>query len=440
MILDDQLPELQAYRVLERKFPIVAEAHLARLVVPSTAGETPIHRWFKFKEGFSPDLISTIVDEFVDRSSVTLLDPFCGGGTSLLAAQELSASGRDISAMGIERNPFIAFVARTKLSWPHIDHRRLLQRGAAAIRRSHRQPQPIPTLSSLLTGRCMSRYMSSRILAVAAAIRSEVSGPERDVLLLGLSACIEPMSRTRRDGRALRLVDKPPQRLSALLLGEWAQIAADIELRQRTRSRIRGDFLVLEGDGRNPKASGVTPGSVDVIVTSPPYPNNIDYSEVYKLELWLLGHVTSADAFLELRRTTFRSHPTCAPAAENAAYESSVRHGELAPSVGRLRLRLRRAKEHQRLKVLDGYCSDLWTALTAHYTSLRRGGIAAYVVGNSLHGSSSSSPYVIATDLLLAEMGSSLGFRVERVGIARSLTRRISGNHFLRESLVVLRK
>jgi DNA modification methylase len=29
----------------------------------------------------------------------------------------------------------------------------------------------------------------------------------------------------------------------------------------------------------------------DLILTSPPYPNNIDYSEVYKLELWLLGFI-----------------------------------------------------------------------------------------------------------------------------------------------------
>lgn len=62
-----------------------------------------------------------------------------------------------------------------------------------------------------------------------------------------------------------------------------------------------------------------------------------------------------------------------------------------------------------------------------------------FVVGNSLHGGA-ATPYLIPTDLLLGALAERLGFTIERTVAARSLKRRLSGNHFLRESIVVLRK
>src|SRR4051794_16308479 len=67
---------------------------------------------------------------------------------------------------------------------------------------------------------------------------------------------------------------------------------------------------VREGDGRTLLGAGLGHSSVDLFVTSPPYPNNIDYSEVYKLELWVFGFVKSKSEFLQLRKSTLRSHPT----------------------------------------------------------------------------------------------------------------------------------
>src|SRR5204862_2601953 len=52
------------------------------------------------------------------------------------------------------------------------------------------------------------------------------------------------------------------------------------------------------------------PESVGLFLYSPPYPNAIDYSEIYKLELWLLNFVRSAGEFRQLRLGTLRSHPS----------------------------------------------------------------------------------------------------------------------------------
>jgi hypothetical protein len=63
------------------------------------------------------------------------------------------------------------------------------------------------------------------------------------------------------------------------------------------------------------------------------------------------------------------------------------------------------------------------------------------VVGNSVHGK--ETPLVIASDLVLAKIGGLIGFDVEKVAIARHLSRRKVKKSLLpyaRESIVVLKK
>jgi hypothetical protein len=56
-----------------------------------------------------------------------------------------------------------------------------------------------------------------------------------------------------------------------------------------------------------------------------------------------------------------------------------------------------------------------------------------------LHGSAGNA-YLIPTDICAATIAECAGFNVEGIIAARSYKRRIQGNHFLRESIVVLKK
>jgi DNA modification methylase len=188
--------------------------------------------------------------------------------------------------------------------------------------------------------------------------------------------------------------------------------------------------------GRNPIAAGVERDSVDVVATSPPYPNNIDYSEVYKLETWLLGFIQSGASFLNLRKGSLRSHPSSELKTVN---EKELLSGCLRATFEPFFIKLNTEEEVWRRKLFIGYFSDLKVSLREYHLVLKKGGRAFITVGNSLHGGK-YHPYLIATDLLLAELAASVGFRVDEVAIARSLKRRLSGNHFLRESVVVLTK
>jgi len=288
--------------------------------------------------------------------------------------------------------------------------------------------------------------MATQIVAMRSHIEGLEPSPEKDVLLTGLAACIEPVSKIRRDGRALRIVNKPRKTLRKLLAHRWELMARDVE-EVKTSHRNATSVEVFCGDGRVPATAGVAEATIDLIITSPPYPNNIDYNEVYKLELWLLGFATTADGFLDLRRQTFRSHPTCRPIDAEPRYldgfTKMVEDGPLADLLGVVSRRVRSMEREGfrgRSKVLLGYAYDTWLTLCSHRLILKPGGRAIYVVGNSLHGGPASRPYLIPTDLIFSRLARVVGLEVERVIVARPLSRRLTGNHFLRDSLVVLRK
>ncbi len=439
MISDKDLPELENYRRLEQNLPLETIPAFGPLVVSGENENSPVHRWFRYKESYSGELLYQLLPYVrIDTpGSLALLDPYCGVGTSLLSAQINPDAVH--SATGIERNPFVTFVARTKLAWAITDAQEL-SRAANAVLSASAGPQPsLPNLSSIRTGRCVTRHIAGRLLSVRNSILDLPRSTARDALMLGLASAVEPLSRVRKDGRALRLVDRPSQHVIPTLQRKWAEIQHDLTSMQARYKRV-ANIQIREGDGRALAGAGIEPASIDIVLTSPPYPNNIDYSEVYKLELWLLGFVNNSDEFLRLRKSTLRSHPTSdLDTKPETDFIDAIAREPLLGFFDPLLERTRAFKEAWRNKLATAYFSDMWVSLKEQYRCLRPGGRTFLVLGNSLHGCAGKA-YLIPTDLLVGQLGRAIGFQLERIIIARNTRRRLSGNHFLRESIIVLRK
>lgn len=67
------------------------------------------HRWFNYKEGFSPVLVEKLFDEYGLKKGDVVCDPFCGAGTTLAVAKS-----RGMHSIGFEVNPFAAFITKVK--------------------------------------------------------------------------------------------------------------------------------------------------------------------------------------------------------------------------------------------------------------------------------------------------------------------------------------
>jgi hypothetical protein len=283
-----------------------------------------------------------------------------------------------------------------------MDYQTLSDDGILAIEYSNQFDVDLPSLTSISTGRCISRYVAGRLVAIDQA--AQCLPVNSSFIRLGLAAAVEPLSKIRCDGRALRIVKKPRKLINTVLTDFWEKMARDVQLLSESFPNGSSMPTVHLGDGRDPLAAGIPRRSVDMILTSPPYPNNIDYSEVYKLELWILGFIASKEQFLNLRHSTVRSHPTYdRHSSLNEAFEEEVKSGVLKDLLGPVTKRLDECGEKWRARMGLAYFSDLWEAVGNYEQVLKRNGIAAFVIGNSLHGT--SNPAMITSDLILAKIG-----------------------------------
>lgn len=448
----EPLEHLQSlYDSIENRYPISAGSPaLAEAVHFQSNRDRPIHRWFHFKEGFSADLFRAlgINADILDSQDSIFIDPFCGCGTTLLAG-DLECQWQ-AHRIGFEINPFLAFVAATKANWRDFDPDDLTQTAENILSVplcndfSHMDR---PELSTFHRSELIDPGRLSELLDSVQRIQL-LNIPERDLLLLGVAATIERVSFYRKDGRALRILRSPKhlyernsRTVTESLRQIWSLFASD--LRALSGGHLRrpaGRATILQDDGRlmpHTGTLGVGQGDVDLMLYSPPYLNHIDYTEVYKAELWLLGFVRTRQQMLSLRKQTFRSH-----ASVRVDHANPNLSDNLARAVDAATKAIIISKDswHQNFgRLCLAYLADMQSALHRQYALLRPGSQSICIVANSAHGSKQSR-IPVATDLFVASLAETVGFHVEQILIARQLRRRDHLNRFLRESAIVLRR
>lgn len=80
------------------------------------------HGIHDYKGKFNPQTASAIINYFCLKNGDSLLDPFCGSGTTLLEAQN-----KKIDSLGIDINPLATFVANSKLSFERFDKHEFIE-------------------------------------------------------------------------------------------------------------------------------------------------------------------------------------------------------------------------------------------------------------------------------------------------------------------------
>ena len=406
-----------------------------------------IHRWFTYKEGFSSDLLTwackTTNKDLNDIES--LLDPYLGVATSLLSAQLTYRGTHDLTLVGVERNPFAAFASRAKLKWQSYDPAKikaLIPNLVEAIKKRNCKFELVD-LSTVQDQRIFNRRRLQDLLFARHIIADMLSDiDEHDFFLLGWASIIETVSNVRKDGRALRIVekdDRPP--IHVLLESRWNEMLDDLHTATASLKEIRRGTIhttVYEDDGRTLVVLPDPDQQFDLILYSPPYLNNIDYSEVYKLELWLMGLVTSAQEFKDLRLSTFRSHPSVrfydTDYLESLSPESWARR-----IVEAIVNDLARNEDFRwRSRLIKAYADDMLISLSSQFVRAKPGAPVVCVVGNSLHGKTDTAT-PIATDLIIAALAQEVGFQIKRLQITRHTNRR-SREHPVRESIIIMQR
>lgn len=444
-------------------------ATFGELVGSAELTQHPVHRWYSYKEAFSPRLPIEVVDRIGTGTSGIVADPFAGVATTALALQHRF----DVAAVvGVEYSPFAHFAGTAKLAWPQTSGDRL-RAAARRLARFDVNPQArTPELSAFSNEEIFRPAVVCQLVSAREAVVADprLSEDERAILLLGLAAVIEDLSGAAKDGRALRILRNRARRPKALhprrgaaigsgarevLLNQWLAMAEDLDqlaeyrpgALKRVDRHLRGDARDLANAGCQELAAHATPdGSAGLCLYSPPYLNCIDYSEVYKLELWLMGFVSNQREFREVRLGTLRSHPSVRfperdyfdgvddPTIEAVRAIDALLEEELPkPGLGAM---------------VRGYFEDMLQAFREQQRILEPGGHVVCVVANSTFSSRAKLNGAwterwrlpVLTDVILARLAEVAGFEHVEIWEARDLQPRNVRAGAAREALVVARK
>jgi hypothetical protein len=370
-------------------------------------------RWFKFKEAFSPTLVHSIIEK-LPRRPRRILDCCGGSGTTGVVARFCG-----IDATLIEVNPFLADLIEAKLDdyegiELHLELARILDRAAAAtvtvdgLRASLPPTFVEPGVKNRwLFGKSVAKEIERLRLAIESSRKPSV----RRFFLIALGSCLIELSNVRVDGKGRRYRQNWQARVVSAsdvrirFLEAVGHMARDV---YRHTHRRQGSTTVLRGDARQLLCDIKDP--VDLVLFSPPYPNSFDYTDIYNVELWMLGYFTCAKDNIELRRRTLRSHVQVSwDAPENSINNTTLRRTVRQLSDKRESLWDRRLPE-----MVQAYFEDMRSLLFGMQSCLSEDARIAIVVGDS-----SYAQIHIDSARILISIAKKLGWHLESRESAR---------------------
>jgi SAM-dependent methyltransferase len=390
--------------------------------------ELPVHRWWPYVQGYSAGFVADLLHRAELVPGATVLDPFCGSGTTLVEARVAG-----LRAVGCELLPPSALAARVKTRF-ELDPVRFEKAAHSLVLHARRRtPGQLPFLRE--TRRHFTPAVLDDLLRLRDALPDDGS-PLADALRLTFGRILIPVSRLRRSpclGYGPK--EKPIREVFPSFEAAAAEVAADLRALRRQRASWGPPATVVEGDAR---ALQLRRSSADLAVTSPPYVNGMDYVMNYKLDLAWLGYASSYAELSRLRTTQV--------SCDNLRREEAARYLAIDPAsdpwlkaiLASIERNVRTKGSYRRQDVhgiVNRYFADLRPVLAGVFRALRPGGPFVLVIGDSLLAGT-----YIPGDLLVARQGAELGFEVARVEVARIRRSGQRRSFRLRESIVTLVK
>lgn len=395
----------------------------------------PRHRWYHYKEGFSPNLVDAAILNIstFNKEDDIIFDPFNGSGTVTL-----HSSLNGYNAKGFEVNPFSSFVSKVKQI--DLDDERIeyLKKNIPKLllKSNSGTNSPLINFSTfseysgkdkwLFNSSVLNSFESSKIF-----INKIKDSKIKNILKLASLSSIMENCNAQKDGKCLRYRKNwDSQSFSSESYVESLSKNLNIYLEDVLSQKILNKAIIVKGDSR--KLLKENSFKFKLCITSPPYANSFDYTDIYRPELFLGEFIKSPNELLNLRATTLRSHTNL-----SSKFNPQKSFGFTYDSM------INRMSEQKELlwspkipSMIQSYFEDMELMLKKLRSCADKNAQLWLVVANSAYAN-----VEVPTDLILADIGSKTNWYLKEIGVLRYLNKR--GTKYspniskLRESVII---
>jgi DNA modification methylase len=446
------------------RLPFIPENHGSSSVQKKEAGFSdpnfssnktlPIHRWVPWIAGFSSDFVKSALAGYLKKKG-TVLDPFCGVGTTLV---EAIIEGHN--AIGFEINPYAALASRSKANAHRIDldeftskinDFRLFYKEKIS---SNYKPHSTEPIGFKTRAAFYDPHVLHKVLVVQDFVLAIADDNLRDLFRLAFASTMvsysnysyEPSLGRRVSAGRAEIHDFP---VAKAITDKLNDMAEDIVWMQAQMERNHLDVQIIN-DSFFHCQKHLLPTSVDLVITSPPYLNNYHYNRNTRPQLYWLDYAHSPADLKKLENLNFGKFWQTVRDLDRLDLAFSFPHKDIEERLQMLR-KLNKEKGQ--------YGGNGWANYAAAYFNdcqrfaegirhvLKRGGTALVVIGNSI-----LQGVMIPTDEYFAKIAESVGLELVKIDIPRA-TRvgnsiiqsdvrvgKAKSSHQLYEAVVVLRK
>jgi DNA modification methylase len=442
---NSQTEQIKIFNKIEQLLPFYNGESFGNQVHFQSAYQTPVQRWFPYREGYSIKLVNAFIKELKIKGNT--FDPFSGSGTTLLASRMA-----DLNSFGIDVNPISALVAKAENEQYTSEDIIQIEEELKKVKSIEESKEIFQTPFDL-ADRVFNREILQAILQFRQHIKAIRHEKTKAALFVAWLSIIEDVSNIKKEGNGIKYKNRKRTTNGYINIEKekWEKEKFPFDKFNFVKSRLLNHIEIILTDlkfnyGKCNKKPNIYTGSclefdkffsdeIELTFFSPPYCNCFDYFEIHKIELWLGEFVSEKEEFRRLRNTGFRSNT------------NSLNHKPVTYRNEHLE-NLISFFEPQKLwnnnipTVVRGYFDDMYTLLNKLYRQTIKNGYIGIVVGNSAY-----SGVIIPTDSLIAEVAREIGFKVKNIFVTRHLTTSSQQKqeleylkNYLRESIVLLEK
>jgi tRNA G10 N-methylase Trm11 len=368
--------------------------------------EIPLQGWYPYLEGYAPDFVKYIIQNYLPKKTKVIYDPFSGTGTTPLVASELGHT-----AYYSEVNPLLQVLTKTKSKARGSENRTKiilsLEKLLSSIKKDIlAQEEDQELKKSYFNTFKESKFFDDKVFGYILKTRTYLNKIYFDDVLVSELVTIATIgslvenSYLKRQGDLRFRREKELEELKntdyfETLIGKLKRIIADLKVIKTTPAP-----LLITEDART---VGKLPFiGIDAVVTSPPYLNGTNYFRNTKIELWFLGYLKGPENLSNFRKLAVTAGINDVALGREKKIDDVVLKKLLS-------VLEKKAYDKRIPKMVNDYFADMKVIFTGIKKQLNDKAVLAIDLGDSIY-----SGIHVKTDEIFIRILSDIGYTFDR--------------------------